>query len=85
MKKYVFSEDVGNKHITKKHEVVAETLQEAHAQLATAKLGSINKIPIYTEGVDNLKRYWYIPWILLLLGFVVGLGIWYLIAYGIGL
>jgi hypothetical protein len=83
MKKYVFSEDVANKCITKKFEVVAETLQEAHAHLATAKLGSINKIPICTEEAsysDNLKRYWYIPWIVLAIGITMGFGIWKLIA-----
>ena len=60
MKKYVFSEKV-NKKVTK-HEIVAETLKEAQAEIAAANSETISELPIYIEPIDNpndleLKTY----------------------------
>ena len=60
MKKYVFSETV-NKKVTK-HEIVAETLKEAQAEIAAANSETISELPIYIEPIDNptgleLKTY----------------------------
>ena len=50
MKKYTFAEKTGKK-ITK-HEIIAESLEEAQHELATGKLGIRNELPISIEPVD---------------------------------
>jgi hypothetical protein len=51
MKKYTFAEKTGKK-ITK-HEIIAESLEEAQHELATGKLGIRNELPISIEYVYN--------------------------------